>query len=223
MWVSSPYFLTPPNLLTAASVVSVLGVMAVPETLLVIAGEIDISIGSVMAATSVILGLMVTQGLNVWLATVIALPFASGRGRDQRRHHRLFQDHLPGHDPGTYSIFLGIAYVLSNTVTVTIGGSGFRVLGSGNIGSIPVPVYFFLGLWVIGRRGPLYRAATAYLRDGEQPRSGRAGRYPGRHAPDRPFIAIALSAGVARVIVTSELGPRPRRSATLTYWRWSPR
>ena len=35
--------------------------MAVLETLIVIAGEIDISIGSVMAVTSVILGLLVTE------------------------------------------------------------------------------------------------------------------------------------------------------------------
>ena len=56
----SPYFMTTANLLTAASVVSILGIMAVLETLVIIAGEIDISIGSVMAATSVILGLLVT-------------------------------------------------------------------------------------------------------------------------------------------------------------------
>ena len=79
MWVSSQFFLTEPNLLTAASVVSVLGVMAVAETLLVISGEIDISIGSVMAATSVLMGLMVGDGINVWLAAIIGLLF-SGTG-----------------------------------------------------------------------------------------------------------------------------------------------
>src|SRR5690348_2498814 len=51
MWQASPYFMTVDNLLTAASVVSVLGIMAVAETLVIIAGEIDISIGSVMALT----------------------------------------------------------------------------------------------------------------------------------------------------------------------------
>src|SRR5260221_13668082 len=67
MWISSPFFLTEQNLLTAASVISVLGVMAVAETLLVISGEIDISIGSVMASTSVLMGLLVAQGVGVWV------------------------------------------------------------------------------------------------------------------------------------------------------------
>ena len=46
---------------------------------------------------------------------------------------------------GTYSIFLGIAYVISNTMTVTIAGEGFGALGSGHIASVPVPVFFFVG------------------------------------------------------------------------------
>src|SRR5690349_12745126 len=56
MWLSSQYFMSWDNLFTAASVVSILGVMAVAETLLVISGEIDISIGSVMAVSSVLIG-----------------------------------------------------------------------------------------------------------------------------------------------------------------------
>ena len=56
MWWSSPYFMSVDNLFTAAAVVSILGIMAVLETMLIISGEIDISIGSVMALTSVVIG-----------------------------------------------------------------------------------------------------------------------------------------------------------------------
>ena len=88
MWISSPFFFTQQNLLTAASVISVLGVMAVAETRPAISGEIDISIGSVMASTSVLMGVMVSQGLNVWLAAVIGLLFASGVGVVNGRYPR---------------------------------------------------------------------------------------------------------------------------------------
>jgi hypothetical protein len=80
IWVSSPYFLTIGNLLTAASVMSVLGIMAVAETLIVISGEIDISVGSVMALMSVLIGVMVIGGMNVWVAAILAFLCAGGIG-----------------------------------------------------------------------------------------------------------------------------------------------
>ena len=207
MWVSSQFFLTEPNLLTAASVVSVLGVMAVAETLLVIAGEIDISIGSVMAATSVLMGLMVGDGVNVWLAAIIGLLFSGVVGVINGVITVYFKINSLVTTLGTYSIFLGIAYAVSNTATTSIGGSGFEELGSGQIGSIPVPVFFFLGLWVIGLVVARWTAlgrhiyATgdnfdAAVRAGIQANMLRMGL----------FIATALSAGLAGIITTSELG-----------------
>jgi ribose transport system permease protein len=206
MWVSSPYFMTTANLLTAASVVSILGIMAVLETLVIIAGEIDISIGSVMAATSVIMGLLVTDGINIWLSAVIAFLFSGGVGVVNGIITVYFKVNSLVTTLGTYSIFLGIAYVLSNTMTVTLAGEGFGWLGSGHIASIPVPVFFFVGTWLVGAAvarftslgrhiyatGDNYDAA---VRAGIQADWIRMGL----------FIAIAFSAGLAGIIVTSEL------------------
>lgn len=207
MWISSPFFFTQQNLLTAASVISVLGVMAVAETLLVISGEIDISIGSVMASTSVLMGLMAAHAVNVWLTAVIGLLFAAGVGVVNGTITVYFKINSLVTTLGTYSIFLGLAYAISNTATVSIGGHGFQVLGSGKVGSIPVPVFFFLGLWAIGlvvarftalgrhiyATGDNYDAA---VRSGIQANMLRMGL----------FIVTGLSAGLAGVITTSELG-----------------
>jgi ribose transport system permease protein len=207
IWVSSPFFLTQQNLLTAASVISVLGVMAVAETLLVISGEIDISIGSVMASTSVLMGLMAAHAVNVWVAAMIGLLFAACVGAINGIITVYFKINSLVTTLGTYSIFLGMAYAISNTATVSIGGHGFQVLGSGKVGSIPVPVFFFLGLWLIGlvvarftalgrhiyATGDSYDAA---VRSGIQANALRMGL----------FIATSLSAGLAGVITTSELG-----------------
>jgi ribose transport system permease protein len=207
MWASSPYFLTEANLLTAASVVSVLGVMAVTETLVVIGGEIDISVGSVMAATSVLIGVMVTGGLNVWLAALLGFLFSGGVGAVNGIITVYFKVNSLVTTLGTYSIFLGLAYFLSNTTTVSIGGEGFGVLGSGSVGQIPVPVFFFLGVWLLGAAIARYTAlgrhiyATgdnydAAMRSGVQADLLRIGL----------FVAMGLSAGLAGIIVTSELG-----------------
>jgi len=207
MWLSSPYFLTSANLLTAASVVSVLGIMAVFETLLVIGGEIDISVGSVMAATSVLIGVLVGAGFDVWLAAGVAFVFSGVVGLLNGIITVYFKVNSLVTTLGTYSIFLGLAYALSNTTTVSIGGQGFGVLGSGTVATIPVPVFIFLGVWVIGaavaRQTPLgrhiYATGDNYdsaVRSGIQADFLRVGL----------FIAIALSSGLAGIIVTSELG-----------------
>ena len=207
IWVSSPFFLTEQNLLTAASVISVLGVMAVAETLLVISGEIDISIGSVMASTSVLIGLLVAQGVNVWAAALIGLVFSGAVGIINGVITVYFKINSLVTTLGTYSIFLGLAYAVSNTATVTISGAGFGVLGSGKVGPIPVPVFFFLGLWLIGLAVARWTAlgrhiyATgdnydAAVRSGIQANRLRMGL----------FMATSLSAGLAGIITTSELG-----------------
>ncbi len=207
MWVSSPYFLTTGNLLTAASVVSILGIMAVLETLLVIAGEIDISVGSVMAAVSVLLGLMAAAGMNIWLAAILGLLFSAAVGVINGVVTVYFKINSLVTTLGTYSIFLGLAYALSSTSTVSVGGQGFDVLGSGSVGSIPVPVLFFVGIWLVvavaarhsrlGRHvyatGDNYDAA---VRSGVRADLLRVGL----------FVAVATSAGLAGIIVTSELG-----------------
>jgi ribose transport system permease protein len=108
---------------------------------------------------------------------------------------------------GTYSIFLGIAYLISNTMTVDIAGEGFGSLGSGYIASIPVPVFFFVGIWLVGFAVARFTALGRHIyatgdnydaaaRSGIQPNMIRFGL----------FVGISLSAGIAGIIVTSELG-----------------
>lgn len=206
MWISSPYFMTKANLLTAASVVSILGVMAVLETLIVIAGEIDISIGGVVAFTSVLIGLLVTANVNVWLATLIALAASAGIGFLNGALTVWFKINSLVTTLATYSIFTGLAYTISNTMTVYIGGEGFGELGSGRPFTVPAPVLFFVGAWLIvaavcrftavGRH--IYATGDSYdaaVRSGVRADWLRIWL----------FVCVGLSAGVAGVITTSEL------------------
>jgi ribose transport system permease protein len=206
MWQSSPYFMSVDNLLTAASVVSILGIMAVAETLVVIAGEIDISIGSVMAVVSVLIGLLVGKGMDPWVASAIALLLAAGIGFANGILVVWFRINSLVVTLGTYSIALGVAYVLSNSSTVVIDGSDFGFLGSGTVWQIPIPLFIFLGIWLIGQAilkltalgrhiyavGDNYDAA---VRAGVRANSLRIGL----------LVAMSLSAAVAGIVVTAQL------------------
>jgi len=206
MWTSSPYFFTINNLATAAGVVSILGVMAVAETMVIIGGEIDVSIGSVMALTSVLIGMCAGWGINPWVASLIAALAAAGIGLLNGTLVVWFKINSLVVTLGMYSIALGVAYLLSNSSTVIVGGSQFEQLGSGNIWKLPIQFFVFLGVWAVGYAilrwtalgrhiyavGNNYEAA---VRAGIRAEILKVGL----------FITTALSAALAGVIVTSEL------------------
>src|SRR5258706_10330113 len=72
--ILSPYFLNSFNLEYALpSNIMEIAIMALPMTLIIIAGEIDLSVASLLGLTSVVLGLLWQRGLPMWLAIGVAL------------------------------------------------------------------------------------------------------------------------------------------------------
>ncbi len=72
--VLSPYFLSSFNLEDALpSNIMEIAIMALPMTLIIIAGEIDLSVASLLGLTSVVLGLLWQSGHPLWLAIGVAL------------------------------------------------------------------------------------------------------------------------------------------------------
>jgi ribose transport system permease protein len=68
-----PRFIAIGNLGNIASQISFEGVLAVSMTFVLISGEIDLSIGSMVGVTGVVFGLLMTQGANPWVAVVLSL------------------------------------------------------------------------------------------------------------------------------------------------------
>ena len=66
-------FLTPFNLVTMALSATVLGFLALGVAPVIMAGDIDISIASTLALCGVVLALLWQQGMNIWVASVIAV------------------------------------------------------------------------------------------------------------------------------------------------------
>ncbi len=71
--VLSPYFLTAFNFFAITSNIMEIAIMALPMTLIIIAGEIDLSVASVLGLSSVVLGLLWDRSNSMWLAIGVAL------------------------------------------------------------------------------------------------------------------------------------------------------
>jgi rhamnose transport system permease protein len=64
----SPYFLSGYNFASLSSQMMEKGIMVLPMTLIVIVGEIDLSVASVLGLSSVVLGMLWSTGHPIWFA-----------------------------------------------------------------------------------------------------------------------------------------------------------
>src|SRR3954451_22548915 len=71
-------FAKPQNLENIGSQITYEGVIAVAMTFVIITGEIDLSVGSMVAVAAVVFGMMLRDGLPMWAAILVTL--LAGRG-----------------------------------------------------------------------------------------------------------------------------------------------
>lgn len=71
--LSTPAFLSVRNLLNIGRQISLIGIMAIGMTYVLVAKEIDLSVGSVYALAGIITSLMIKDSVNVWLSIVAGL------------------------------------------------------------------------------------------------------------------------------------------------------
>lgn len=204
--VKSPAFLEVGNFLAIGAVSGVLGVMAITQTFLIISGGIDISIGSAAAVSGVILGRAYEADVNIWAAVVIALLVGGAIGALNGLITVRLKINPLVTTLGTYSVFLGLSYVISNATTLVISDKAFSFLGSGKILGIPVPLIIFVVALLIGllveRRTATGRAIFAIGGNLE------AARLSGIRINLIRFLLYllsGLSAGVAGIVLTAQL------------------
>jgi ribose/xylose/arabinose/galactoside ABC-type transport system permease subunit len=71
--IATPDFLTINNIITIAQRISQYSIMACGMTMIIIAAEIDLSVGAFFGLSAALLARMVKSGMNVWIAFVIVL------------------------------------------------------------------------------------------------------------------------------------------------------
>lgn len=147
---SAPNFLSTANLLNILQQAAFFGIVAFAMTLVIVAGEIDVSVGSSAALTSSIVGYMVaTNGLPMWLAALIAIVAAVLMGAFVGWIRHVFN--VPTFI-GTLALYLalrGAAHLVTNTFPIPLNSSEFFYWGTGRIGGIPVAAIYLVIAFVV--------------------------------------------------------------------------
>jgi ribose transport system permease protein len=212
----APVFATPNNLLNIGRQVSMIGMMAVAMTFILVTGEVDLSIGSTYAIVPVIAGLLMLNGVHVWIAVFIGLLLGAGIGFCNG--FLSTYGRLPSFIAtlGTMSILRGLALVISGAYPVVISGGAisgpgadlFFFLGGGKLfGVIPMQLVFFIAVLIIGA---VILGLTAYgFRVYAIGGNARAAHLSGVHVQRvkiMNFTAMGFMAGVAGLLTLAFLG-----------------
>ena len=73
LWILNPKFLSVVNVTNLLRQTAIIGVLAIGMTFVILAGGIDLSVGSVLAFSSVVASKLMVAGFPIWLAILIAL------------------------------------------------------------------------------------------------------------------------------------------------------
>lgn len=205
-WRSSPYFLTVDNFLDIGAIASILGVMAVAETLLIISGGIDISLGSNAAISAVIMAIVFQADAAVWAAVLTALCIGAGVGLLNGLITIVFRVDALVTTLGTFSILQGLAFTIAGSRTLVIDDEAFAFLGGGELWIIPVPLVIFGTVLVVGifveRMTTLGRSIYAI---GGNLEAARNSGIRVNRIRLLVFVLAGISGSVAGVLVTSQL------------------
>ena len=155
--IMSPGFLTPGNLLNILRNISLQGVIAFGMTMVIIAGEIDLSIGSTVGLTGVIIalttGLLAKLGIpmNYGVLAGIALSIIVSIIIGLFNGWLLTYFKMPSFiiTLGMMAVLFGVAAVLSKGFPVTTLPEWYNKIGAGQIFSIPIPAIILLIIFAI--------------------------------------------------------------------------
>jgi ribose transport system permease protein len=169
MTFASPYFLTPLNIFNVLQAMSTIAVMAIGETMVLVAGGLDLSVGSILAVSAMFTARLMTYNhLNPWLALLsgigLGLTFGLVNGLIITKVKiNAFITTL-----GMLSVGRGLTFLLASGLEGTVASNipmqdpGVNFLGAGYVGPVPfaaiimvvlVAIFsYFMANTVLGRQ-----------------------------------------------------------------------
>lgn len=208
--LESPQFRTFDNLSNVARQYAPLAIIAMGQTFVIVAGGIDLSVGSVLALSGVVLALLITESGpwtdHLWLASLgglgVGLLCGILNGLIMTRAK------MPPFivTLGMMLICRGTALLLAQDKPVFGIPETFQRLAQDEIQSLPIPVWFMLGFAVVAHFTLTYTCLGRYAYAiGGNPQAARLSGVPVDRYQVILFGTCGLAVGLASVLHTSRL------------------
>jgi ribose/xylose/arabinose/galactoside ABC-type transport system permease subunit len=197
-------FFLPRNLVNIGLAITILGILAMAQTVVIVSGGLDVSVGSIVGLSTMCAAIAMLDtgsaalGVGAALAAGALAGLANGLVVTYGRVNPVIAT------LGTMAAFRGLAFLTSGGNSVSIVNPDFRYLGSGTLLWLPVPIVVllatmalftaFLGTTVVGRN--VYAI-------GGNPTVARLAGIPIRRYQLGIYVMSGLAAGLAALMLAS--------------------
>lgn len=142
-------YLSKANVLNILISCSVVGLVAIGETFLMIAGQIDMSSGSISAFSGVLIAVLLKKGCPMIPAILLTLGIGVVIGLVNAFLVTQLNISFFIATLATQSIFRGLAYIICGGKSIAVTNAVFLKIGATRIFGISLPIYIFLILILI--------------------------------------------------------------------------
>ncbi|OLF05176.1 hypothetical protein BLA60_37290 [Actinophytocola xinjiangensis] len=200
-----PAFFLPINLVNIGVAVSLLGLVALAQTVTVISGGLDISVGAVVGVASVAAAIGAAAGTVAGVALGVAAGAAAGLINGALI--RFGRVNAVITTLATFSAFQGVTFILAGGEAIGVRTPGFLALGAGRVLGVPVPlavlVVAVVVFHVVLRYTDLGR--NVYAIGGNTSAAWLAGVRVNRYTTGI-YLVAGVVAGIAGVLLTARSG-----------------
>jgi ribose transport system permease protein len=145
----SPHFFSLTNFKDILLGTAVIGIISFGMTMVLISGDIDLSVGSVVAFSSVVLCVSINAGLGLPLALLLTASGAIAVGFVNGFFVSVLGINSFIITLGTMSLIRGLAYIIIGGNPLPFKQPVVRFIGSGVFLGVPIPIYFMTAALVI--------------------------------------------------------------------------
>ena len=201
-------FLTPNNVVNISRQVSYYGIASIGMTFVILIAGIDLSIGSIITFVNVICAyMMVNMGMNMWVAVIISLIFATAIGT--LNGAMVASIGIPALIAtfASQTVFEGISYLISGGRPISGFTPNFGLFGRWTVGPVPVCALIMIACFALGSfiLNKSYFGRYFYAIGGNE----EAAELSGIRVNRMKYLIYALSglfAGLAGIVLLSRSG-----------------
>ena len=197
-------FFLPRNLINIGLAITILGILAMAQTVVIVSGGLDISVGSIVGLATMVVAIAMQATGSAALGIGAALAVAALAGLANGLIITFGRVNAVIATLGTMAAFRGCAFLTSGGSSVSIVNEQFRFLGNGTILFFPVPILVLLAVLVLFA---IFLNTTVIGRNiyaiGGNPTVARLAGIPIRRYQIGIYILSGLAAGVAGLLLAS--------------------
>ncbi|OQY38095.1 branched-chain amino acid ABC transporter permease [Candidatus Atribacteria bacterium 4572_76] len=205
----SPYFLDYTNLMNTTFNFIEKAIIALPMIFVIICGDIDISVASIIALSSVFMGMASQAGVNT--LGLVAIGLFSGTTAGFLNGFIITKFGIPAIAVtlGSMSLFRGIAYVILGDKAFTKYPASFAFFGQEYIGNTMIPfelVLFFILAIIFGTILHKTTFGRKVFAIGNNSTAAHFSGIPVNRIRLIIFAVTGLCSGLASILLTSRIG-----------------